>query len=138
MSKFVEDEGSTKPPTVYKYHCDRCNSNLHYIDSCPFKKIVDGKVVDKIIEDKIIITEFGESIIPIYESSLHKSKNIDIDIISGCFAIHWICNGFVDIKEVSETHNMILCRKCHLRIVIPNTIKTYGELKKYFSGKAIY
>ena len=46
--------------------------------------------------------------------------------------VHDICGGWFDIKEVSITHNALLCRGCRLRILFPNNIKTYGQLRKNF------
>ena len=76
--------------------------------------------------EKIVLTEFGETLVGCDNSSCTDESKI-------CFYInvHQSCNGFVDLKEVSETHNALLCRCCGLRIVIPKNIDTYGKLRQW-------
>ncbi len=48
------------------------------------------------------------------------------DIIStGCVGVHENCNGI--IQRVSET--MICCTKCGLKVLIPISVRTYGDLR---------
>jgi len=44
---------------------------------------------------------------------------------------HAVCNGFIDLCDVSNTHYALLCRKCGLRIVLPNDIDTWRKLEKF-------
>jgi len=52
-------------------------------------------------------------------------------VVGGYIGNHGICTDFIDLKSVSTTHNVILCRSCKLRIVIPKEIETYGDLRRY-------
>jgi hypothetical protein len=64
--------------------------------------------------------------------SKHTSNT---DELTSCVGVHKICNGFMDRKHTTETHDVITCRACHLRLSFPNTIKTYGELRSFFGAK---
>ena len=76
--------------------------------------------------EPIKLTEFGEML-----ESYPDSKVGDERELSTCIGVHGTCSGWVDIKQVSKTHQAILCRSCNLRVVIPKEIKTYGQLRQY-------
>lgn len=79
----------------------------------------------------IILTEFGETLLePLADSDEYHTH--DDTPLKSNIGVHDICNGWVDLKGVSETHQAIVCRSCQLRVVIPKIIETYGELRKYF------
>jgi len=46
---------------------------------------------------------------------------------------HRFCEGFVDLKQVSEEWNVLHCVGCGLRIIVPIEIRTYGQLRKYLN-----
>lgn len=46
---------------------------------------------------------------------------------------HEVCEGKITLHNVSSTHNVLRCNVCGLRILIPNTITTYGALLEHFS-----
>jgi len=48
--------------------------------------------------------------------------------------IHQLCNGWMERIQATKTHDVILCRKCCLRIPIPKEIRTYGDLRKIFTS----
>ncbi len=47
---------------------------------------------------------------------------------------HKYCGGDIVIKNM-KNYNVLYCRKCNLRVEIPQHIKTITELKKYFDKK---
>ena len=53
--------------------------------------------------------------------------------LEGCIGSHSICNGWIDIKRISSTHNAIVCRECNMRIPIPKAVKTFAGLRDYFA-----
>jgi hypothetical protein len=56
----------------------------------------------------------------------------DEDAISNTLTgIHKYCGGFMECMRVTEKHKALVCRKCHLRILIPKEIATYAELREY-------
>jgi len=75
--------------------------------------------------EPIILTEYGETL-----ESYPGLKNGDEGNLST--SIHSVCGGWVDVEPVSETHRVILCRRCRLRVVIPNEVTTFGELRAFF------
>ncbi len=74
----------------------------------------------------IVVNEFGETLVDYPQTTVNDNERL-----STCFALHETCNGFVDLKRISKTHNCILCRACSLRIVIPQEIDTYGKLRQW-------
>lgn len=75
----------------------------------------------------IVLTEYGDALSEYPNSDPEKYPQL-----STCIGAHDICNGWMDIHEISKTHSAITCRKCGLRVVIPKEIDTYHKLKKYF------
>jgi hypothetical protein len=111
------------PPIYQDGNCIHCGSRWHLAEYCPFKTIPP---------DEIQITKYGETLIAYPKSDMEDSR-----ILAHCFAVHYVCNGFLDLHPITSEHNAITCRVCNLRIVIPNTIETFGELRKYFARKII-
>ena len=53
------------------------------------------------------------------------------EISSSVAGIHKYCGGIIECMQVTEKHKALVCRKCHLRILTPKEINTYGELREY-------
>jgi hypothetical protein len=79
--------------------------------------------------EPITLTEFGETLARYPGSSRDGG---DHEHMRDCVGIHTCCDGFCDLRAVSQTHNIILCRACKLRVVIPATVMTYGQLRAHF------
>lgn len=54
-----------------------------------------------------------------------------------CVGVHEHCGDHMDRQGATETKDAILCRKCHLRVLFPKEIKTYGALRQEIA-KRIY
>ena len=52
-----------------------------------------------------------------------------------CIGVHEICRGWVDIKPISTTHQALVCRSCGMRILVPASVKTFGDLRSFFNKK---
>lgn len=52
-----------------------------------------------------------------------------------CAGVHAYCNGYVDRGHVMEMQDALLCRKCHLRVLFPREIQTYGELRQLLASR---
>jgi len=50
--------------------------------------------------------------------------------LGSCVGVHERCNGWMDRHAATKTHDAIVCRKCHLRVLFPKQAKTYGELRQ--------
>jgi len=57
--------------------------------------------------------------------------------LSSCVGIHDNCDSWVDRARATKTHDAIICRGCHLRILFPKEIKTYGELRQALTSKFV-
>jgi hypothetical protein len=53
--------------------------------------------------------------------------------LNSCVGIHDYCNGWADRLRATETQDAIVCRVCHLRVLFPREIKTYGELRQFLA-----
>lgn len=54
---------------------------------------------------------------------------------SCCVGVHDYCNSWMDHTRATKTHDAIVCRGCHLRVLFPKEIKTYGELRRVLASK---
>lgn len=112
---------------IWKYISDN-----HAIDH----KVLEGSVMDFIVNsvplNPIVLTELGEALVEHYPQGVgirvvHKR---DKDMISG---VHAICNFQFEIRQVSKSHKALNCRGCMLRVVIPLSVETFGQLREYLS-----
>lgn len=55
--------------------------------------------------------------------------------LSNCVGVHDYCNGWVDRNRATKTHDALSCRRCRLRVLFPQEIKTYGELRQALTTK---
>ncbi len=78
----------------------------------------------------IVLTKFGETLV-VHQNNQDKDDNSEL---AGLF-YHEICMGWIDIKPISDTHRVLRCRNCGLRIVLPGFVKTFGDLREYLKKK---
>ena len=57
----------------------------------------------------------------------HTRDNHTLDSRIG---MHKYCNSWMDRNHATATHDAIICRGCHIRILFPKEVKTYGDLRK--------
>ena len=79
----------------------------------------------------IILNEYGEALV-IDRANAERFSHLirDRDEIGK----HHVCTGPLYIKKISETHSVILCEDCGLRVPVPNEVNTYEELKEHFAS----
>lgn len=78
----------------------------------------------------VVITEFRDTLLE-YPSD-PPMKYGDEKRLNTCIGIHAVCGGWVDISRTSTSHSAITCRSCGLRAVVPNGVKTWGDLRAHF------
>lgn len=59
----------------------------------------------------------------------------DDNRLGSCVGIHMYCDSWMDRHRATKTHDAISCRGCHLRVLFPKEIKTYGELRAHLASK---
>lgn len=59
----------------------------------------------------------------------------DNHTLSSCVGVHDFCNCWMDRKRATQTHDAVLCSGCHLRVLFPKEIKTYGQLREHLESK---
>lgn len=79
------------------------------------------------MREPITLTKYGEKLI----EDDPKPDHSDADELGTILGIHELCRGFIEKNETSEYYSAIFCRRCYLRVIIPNDIRTYGELREY-------
>lgn len=50
--------------------------------------------------------------------------------LGSCAGIHKYCDGWVDRRKTTKNFDCLVCRSCHLRVLFPKEVKTYGELRE--------
>ena len=96
------------------------------------KLIALSKAIEESVQlEPIVLTEYGETLREC-SARLPEHHIHDKDKLKSIVGTHDICSGYLDLKPVSEHSNAIVCRSCHLRVVIPKTITTYGEIREFF------
>lgn len=74
---------------------------------------------------KIQLTQKGEFLLP-YPSDKEKS---DCEL-NFCIGVHEFCEGWIDIHQIAKTYNVLHCRRCNFRLLIPIEVDTWKKLKK--------
>ncbi len=54
----------------------------------------------------------------------------DENNLGSCVGTHMYCSGWMDRRGATKTHDALVCRHCHLRVLFPKEIKTYGDLRQ--------
>ncbi len=82
----------------------------------------------------IVLTEFGERIreYPVSGDIAFPKHTRDSNELDSTPGVHDLCDGWIDLRQVSKGFNALICRRCHLRVLVPVDIKTYGKLRLYF------
>ncbi len=78
----------------------------------------------------VVISEFGETLR--HFPSDHHPPTDEMEL-STCVGIH-SCNCWVYRHNVSLTHFALRCRSCGWRVVLPQTVKTFGDLRIHFGA----
>ncbi len=61
----------------------------------------------------------------------------DTHKLPSCVGVHAHCDGWMDRIHTTETLDVLVCRRCHLRVPFFTSIKTYGELRAYLASKIV-
>ena len=54
----------------------------------------------------------------------------DENNLDSCVGVHEFCNCWMNRARATKTHDAIVCRGCHLRVLFPKEVKTYGDLRQ--------
>ncbi len=61
----------------------------------------------------------------------------DENDLGSCVGVHEFCNCWMDRARATKTHDAIVCRRCHLRVLFPKEVKTYGDLRQALASQQI-
>ena len=81
----------------------------------------------------IIITQYGDSL---SVNTFFNRGTEKLDEQEGGQLIkplHRECNGLIYRLSTSISFDVLICQKCELRVEIPKKIKTYKDLRMFFS-----
>lgn len=92
------------------------------------EQIVDQKKMQEHSELRpIVLTRFGETLVKYPGSSDTEESELE-SVLAG---VHAVCSGWIDKKAVSSNHFALICRNCGLRILVPDFVKTFAQLRGY-------
>lgn len=63
----------------------------------------------------------------------HTRDNHELHMTAG---VHEYCS-WIDRRQATKTHDALICRRCHLRVLFPKEVKTYGELRQFLVPKFV-
>ena len=93
-------------------------------ECCPAGSTLWRLMLDRL---DIVLTPYGETLTrgnynPIgwYERSLLSFAGK-----------HACCGGTLEGRIISLTHKALICKYCHLRVVIPNSVNTIADLREF-------
>ncbi len=97
-------------------------------------KYLEGEITEHIGPFKpVVVSSYGEEIRATFSQNFaHKGEETKL-ACSGSIA-HSICSYRVELKQISSTHNALVCSGCGMRIVIPAEVETVGQLRTHFSS----
>ncbi len=58
----------------------------------------------------------------------HNRDEDKLDL--GCpVGLHKYCDGYVERRRATRTHDSLVCRQCYMRVLFPKGVETYGQLR---------
>ena len=88
-----------------------------------------------LIREEVVLVDFP--VVKTTLTTIWKRKRAplsDTDLLRHELGIHEECGNPMYFFRPGETHAIIACIHCEIRIVIPGTIRTYGELRSHFAS----
>ena len=84
----------------------------------------------------IVITKFGDTLVE-YPGLLSADDTLPLlsptrFISEDVAGIHSGDGGWIIVHEISSTHTALACHTCYLRVLVPNSVKTWGDLRAHF------
>lgn len=83
------------------------------------------QIVQRFLLYGVIVSEHGDKIAAA-KGATDKTVLHEVDLW------HIRCRGNVERIEIGTGHSALVCRNCYLRVVIPNTRTTFGQLRQFF------
>lgn len=59
----------------------------------------------------------------------------DENDLGSCVGVHEFCNCWMDRTRATKMHDAIVCRGCHLQVLFPKEVKTYGDLRQALASQ---
>lgn len=59
----------------------------------------------------------------------------DTNKLGSTVGVHEFCDGWMDRVRATKTHDAVVCRQCHLRVLFPREAKTYGDLRQALAAE---
>lgn len=57
--------------------------------------------------------------------------------LTSCVGVHKYCGGCVYRHRATNIDDALVCRACHLRVLFPKKVKTYGELRQALASRRV-
>lgn len=86
--------------------------------------------MDKRHDPPIVVSKNGSAIM---DMTMTRPEGVkDTAELNNHHMQHALCLSDIERREISPTHSVLCCKGCFARWEIPNTVKTYGDLRKQF------
>lgn len=79
--------------------------------------------------EPIVLTYLGETLLPQYPVPERVTETSPIRAHAP--GLHQYCSNWVYVREISENYSAIVCNSCNMRILIPNNVRTFGDLRRH-------
>lgn len=104
------------------------------------KRIIDSTFIPSIIKGlektEIRISNYDDILlVNVARLKLNHILPISLTTRFPMVGEHAICGGIITFHQSSDSWDVLLCSKCGLRIMVPNSIKTFGDLEKHFKDR---
>ena len=87
--------------------------------------------------EPVVVSEYGETIsgYPNQEGNTEHTEDTVLSTLvhDDCATRGITSSSWADTYQISKSHDAIVCRGCRRSWVFPNTVKTYGDLRRYFA-----
>lgn len=134
--KVVSESGDNYPATGWLdqilSHTQRGESHKQIIEK------VCLEIERSIPLQPIQLTSEGDLLLeypPMVDNDYFVDHTHDDKELSCCVGVHKYCKGWIDRNRATKTHDALVCRICHLRVLFPKETETYGALRKALAPK---
>lgn len=64
---------------------------------------------------------------------IHHTR--DNQLLHSLVGVHKHCGGLLDRQRATTTSDVLVCRKCYLRVAFPREVETYGDLRQALANQ---
>lgn len=97
-------------------------------------KEIEHEIEKSIPLQPIQLTIDGDELLEYPKDGYLPGHTRDNHKLDSCVGVHAYCKSWMDRVRATAKHDAILCRGCHLRVLFPREVATYGNLRVYLTA----